>query len=393
MFVDTIAHSSYASLRLAVQVPPGLRRTDAPPLPNNEPSLGVRHISVDSVRTPATEAALREVTVDFRSLLLAELERAGLIPDADRIVACRRDVSLAGYEEAATFASLVGPPLWVQALAQLGRPFPQADCERVLGFGATLTAFMLPPADIDKALGREVCALGGLANLIVSLFDQVADERPDVALPLSAATVGRACAGRGRARLAWRSHMGPPVDRLLTRLVSEYVRRLDRLPYSGRHRRVRALQTRVIVAMHAAELQTLPLARGVADRVVRRKSALPFVVMGMPGWLAVEQVPPAAFRAHLRWLYRVGRFFGWIDDAADLDADRAAARPNRVAASLARERRGSARDEAERIARAIASEGRRIMAERTAALASRPGSAADDVLTTAVLSWLDAIPR
>jgi hypothetical protein len=331
--------------------------------------------------------------VDFRSLLLAELEYAGLIPDAEHVVACRRDVSRIGYEEAATLADLVGATLWVQALAQLGRPYPHADCERVLGFGSMLTAFMLPPVRIDEALSHEVCSLGGHANLLVSLFDQVADECSGGALPLSPATVDSACAGRGRAGLTWRSHTGPPIARLLTRLLSAYVRRLDRLPYSRRHRSLRALQTRTIVAMHAAELQTLPLASGVSSRAIRRKSALPFVVMGMPAWLTVEHVPPATFRAHLRWLYRVGSFFGYIDDAADLDADRAAGRPNRVAASLARDAGGSPCDGDKRLARSIASEGTRIMAERRAASTSRPAFAADDVLTTAVLSWLDAIPR
>ena len=341
-------------------------------------------------------SAPRDTAVDFRSLLRVELEYAGLLPDADRVRACRRDVSRVGSEEAAALAGLVGPSLWMQALAQLGRPFPQADCERVLGFGASLTAFMLPPVHIDESLSRELCTLGAHANLLVSLFDQVADECSGTALPLSPAIVARACAGRGRARLAWGSNSGAPVARLLTRLLSAYVRRRDRLTYSRRYQPVRALHTRAIVAMHAAELETLASASGVTDRVIRRKSALPFVVMGLPAWLAVERVPPATFRAHLRWLYRVGSFLGWIDDAADLDADRAGGRPNRVATALASEgrARGSTCDGAERLARAIARDGTRIMAEREAALTSgHCGRAADDVLTTVVLSWLDAVPR
>ena len=324
-----------------------------------------------------------ETAVDFRSLLIAELEHAGLIPDAERVLTCRREVTRIGYEEEAALADLVGATLWKQALAQLGRPYPHADCERVLGFGAMLTAFMLPPLPIDDALTRENCSLGAHANLLVSLFDQVADECPDAALPLSRATVENACARRGRVRLAWHSHTGPPVARLLTRVLSAYVSRIDRLPYSGRHRSLRALHTRAIIAMHGAELETLSSAPGrdASFRAIRRKSALPFVVMGMPAWLGVERAPAATLRAHLRWLYRVGNFFGYIDDAADVDADRAAGRPNRVC------------DGDTRLARGIASQGRRIMDHRKAAWPSRLATIADDVLTTTVLSWLDAIPR
>jgi len=332
-----------------------------------------------------TVSAPSDSAVDFRSLLVTELEHAGLIPDAERVMTCRRDVTRLGSEEAANLASLVGSPLWIQALAQLGRPFPQADCERVLGFGALLTAFMLPPVRIDEALKHDVCTLGAYANLLVGLFDQVADECSDAELPLSRALIESACKGKGRARLAWRSRRGAPLARLLTRLLSEYVRRLDRLPYSGRHGPVRALQTRVILSMHAAELETLRAASRVNDRAVRRKSALPFVAMALPGWLAADQVPPMTFRAHLRWLYRLGIFVGWIDDAVDLDADRTAGRPNRVAASLACE----SPCKPERLARAIAREGARIQTERR--ISAR--HADTDVLPTVVLSWLDAIPH
>jgi hypothetical protein len=333
---------------------------------------------------PVTVSAAPDTAVDFRSLLLAELEHAGLIPDAEHVMVCRREVSRIGYEEEARLADLVGASLWAQALAQLGRPYPHADCERVLGFGAMLTAFMLPPVHIDDALSREVCSLGAHANLLVSLFDQVADECSEAALPLSPATVEDACMGAALVRLAWHSHVGPPIARLLTRLLAAYVSHLDRLPFSSRHRSLRALQTRAIVRMHAAELQTLSSsAPGASFRAIRRKSALPFVVMGMPAWLTTESGGDVSFRAHLRWMYRVGNFFGYIDDAADLNADRAAGRPNRIGAC----------DEDGRLARSIASEGTRIMAERKTAWASRPASVADDVLSTTVLSWLDAIPR
>lgn len=339
-------------------------------------------------------SAPRDTAVDLRSVLRVELEHAGLLPDADSVRACRREVSRTGADEAAALAGRVGPTLWMDALAQLGRPFPQPDCERVLGFGAMLTAFMLPPVVIDDGLSRDVCTLGAHANLLVSLFDQVADESPGAALPLSPAIVESACMGRGRARLAWRSRTGAPVGRLLARLLTDYVSRLDRLPCSARYRGVRALQAKAIVAMHAAELRTLGPASSVTERVIRRKSALPFVVMGLPAWLAVGRVPAPALRAHLRWMYRVGNFLGWIDDVADVDADRAAGRPNRVAAALGREGRSGGFDETRRLARAIAKDGLRIMAERDAALMSGHRSrAADDVLSTVVLSWLDAVPR
>src|SRR5207302_2929071 len=60
----------------------------------------------------------------------------------------------------------------------------------------------------------------------------------------------------------------------------------------------------------------------------RRKSALPLVIMGLPVWMTTQLLDRRSYASHLRWLYRLGRFFGLVDDAADLEEDRAAGRPN-----------------------------------------------------------------
>ena len=72
--------------------------------------------------------------------------------------------------------------------------------------------------------------------------------------------------------------------------------------------------------------------------------------MGLPVWMTAPSVQQSVYRAHVKWLYRLGRFFGWIDDAADLDDDRAAGRPNYFSAGL---KRG--------VARRIAREGALIL--------------------------------
>jgi hypothetical protein len=58
----------------------------------------------------------------------------------------------------------------------------------------------------------------------------------------------------------------------------------------------------------------------------RRKSALPWVVMGMGGWST-----EVGELRHLMWLYRLGCFLGRIDDAADVERDNAQGRLNTFA--------------------------------------------------------------
>ena len=337
-----------------------------------------------------TVSAPYEPIVHFRPTLWAELRRAGVLPDDARYDEGRRAVTRAGVQECAWLESAIGHRSWNRGLVALRRPEPQADCVRVLGFGRLLTEFLLTANPIERSARDDVIHLGALANFIVALFDHLADDSALGAHTLSPAALERACRG-SRVHLRWHSCFGVPEGRLIARLVLEYFRRLDRLPFARRNTGVRELVSRAILAMYAAELATLHRSRP-SRKVLRRKSALPLVVMALPAWLASERIDQSRLRRHVRYAYRLGEFIGAIDDAADADLDLAAGRPNRVLEAL--HARGPARDMiSSNLARDIACEGVRLLEDRQSlAVDASDRGEARDALGLVVRSWLSGRP-
>ena len=184
---------------------------------------------------------------------------------------------------------------------------------RLLGFGHVMTEFAVAHLRIRETQMLGPLSLGALANLIVSAYDGLIDSGhdPERVLPRSRLNGAGKRASRG--------------DPLITALVDLYFERLACLPHP--HPPVRKTLQNAILRMYDAERATAGAAE-FSPEVWRRKSALPFVIMGLPIWMTTPSFDVRACRAHLAWLYRLGQFFGWIDDAADLDADRAANRPN-----------------------------------------------------------------
>jgi hypothetical protein len=263
-------------------------------------------------------------------------------------------------------------------LGALGRPAPLADCERVFGFGYLLTEWMLPDALCDELHRRQVALLGARANFIVTVFDHLLDESVSGRPPLSARDVQRAVAGDLRP-LSIASLVGPPARRLLARLARSYFKAFAALPFASRHSGVRRLVSRAITSMYAAEIQTASM-RDPGEQTLRRKAALPFVVMGAAAWLAVPEFSPALFRAHLRWLYRVGDLLSAIDDLADLPADIAASRPNRLTAVF----NGSGYMAPDDLSRRIVGAALKIVESRHATASCRRRG---DVFGAIIISW------
>jgi hypothetical protein len=190
-----------------------------------------------------------------------------------------------------------------------------------------LCGFVVAPLGLAGEARESVLRLGALCNFIVATYDHLVDSDPGHRPPLHRGSV---LPGRHRwsARRLFARIFRPPASRLMHRLVTLYFAELRRLPHAGTRIRLRAGIERLILRMYDAEGASL---NGAAtERLLRRKSALPFVVMGLPGWLAVAEDEGGEYWWHLRWLYRLGDLFGWVDDAVDLEEDRAAGRPNRM---------------------------------------------------------------
>jgi hypothetical protein len=286
-------------------------------------------------------------------------------------------IEASGRELRDDFAASVGIRTWQRGLADVSAA-PLDDTTRVIGFGLALTEFMIAPLGLNAGARSAVARLGALANLIVTVYDSFVDNghEPDELLPrewLSAAA-------RGGRRINVRHYAPSARNRLVARLVTMYFAEMNELRYAQQHTRVTAAVVRAVRMMYEAERATL---ERLDRRSQRQKAALPFVVMALPAWLARSDAPPTESFGHLRWSWRVGAFFGTIDDVVDLSVDSHQGYPNLIGQTLHQL-------PPEIIARRSAVEGAAIIRDWRAALIDReaPSQLASNAFRTCLASWL-----
>lgn len=188
-----------------------------------------------------------------------------------------------GELEAANLRVETGDAAWREGLSRLRVPRPAQAVGWALGFGSAAANFLAAPLKADSRHVPAMRAMGARVNLIVTLYDHLLD-----------------------------SGLRPEDTPLVPALIRGFYARVPATP----------LLDRAIRRMYEAENGG---ARARRDWV--RKSALPFVTIGLAASILAGREPPAGY---LAWLYRVGIWIGWIDDASDLAQDRAAGRYNRV---------------------------------------------------------------
>ena len=81
---------------------------------------------------------------------------------------------------------------------------------------------------------------------------------------------------------------------------------------------------------------------------------------GLLAWLEMPEVCLRCYWRHLRWIYRLGEFFGWIDDAVDFEEDFKTSQPNRLVNVRAKLR--ASQTDAD-LACMITHRGKRVLAE------------------------------
>jgi hypothetical protein len=238
---------------------------------------------------------------------------------------------------------------------------------RSLGTGASITEFAIAGVPFAREYLAHVTALGGLATLIVSAFDAILDHggRVPELFPRKPQVVPA-------------RHNGSKVA-VVQELVEVYYRRLDELPQS--HQNVRAMLEKVIQRMYYSELRSITGA-GISRTTWWRKNVLPFVVMGLPAWLAAPSFPVAVLQRHLMWLGRLGEFFGWLDDCLDYAEDSALGQANRIDVRLR-----SISEES--LARSIADQARRILTQWDRA---NEGSPIRSIFAVIVWTWIEHTP-
>jgi hypothetical protein len=169
-----------------------------------------------------------------------------------------------------------------------------------------MTEFLIAPV-LGPASPRAICSIGALVNLMVVICDRLLD--------------------RGASPDTVFSGPDSPVLELLRRYRVA-------LHLLNPNSRLQAISEKLIARMIAAERQTVVAGQALEYRDWLRKSVLPFALMGLSAWACPEcdvqnrEGDRPSFVKHLRWVCRVGRFFGAIDDLADYRSDIASGHAN-----------------------------------------------------------------
>jgi hypothetical protein len=252
-------------------------------------------------------------------------------------------VNSRGEEALREVRGRIGDKLFRRSLASIGSSVRAQDVVRVLGLGSLLTEFMIAPCALPPDKGQRTVQLGSWANLIVSVYDQIADGQPEGYRCLRKEWIdpGAAIGIVGRIARFGRNN-AHTMEPLMRALVGLYLKELHRLAQQGHARapRIELSIRKMIVRMYEAEVRSVRLIDGISPVDWRTKSALPFVVMSLPAWLSV--LPARADATwHARWAYRIGLLVGKIDDAVDSEIDRLRGHPNLLNAFLRRSKNPS----------------------------------------------------
>jgi hypothetical protein len=301
--------------------------------------------------------------------LTRNVRKSGLALSGNAYDRMRTAVERRGRELADALRADIGDGPWDVGLASLGRSSPHSDAARILGFGSLFAEHATGPLGLRAVDQARIASLGGLANFVVATFDQLVDGGQEPDEVLSTGALVRLLRGD-------RVLVAPSGPSIVADLTALYARRLAALaPERSTLDDVAALIER------AYRLERLSLGPDPSWRVIRDKAAVPFVLLVAPAWRVASSRVEMIREQHLRWAFRTGDFFGWLDDAIDVDADVRAHRRNRVANLLAR---GYS---AEAVAAAIDARGLAVRHEWRR-LYGHTGGEVDDVLRASVTSWL-----
>ena len=189
---------------------------------------------------------------------------------------------------------------WEDIKDILASQLEPAKAQGLLGAGFAFTEFLAAPV-VGAATPRTICSLGAIANLMVVTCDRLLDSGVPVETVLMENGMPKDATTNGLLELYWRKLETMQPDKSLTEIIQK-----------------------VIGRMFAAEMETVRQGDKLPYRHWLAKSSLPFVLMGLPAWACqCRDSRSAAFERgeHVRWLTKVGRFFGVLDDAADYEMD------------------------------------------------------------------------
>jgi hypothetical protein len=228
--------------------------------------------------------------------LLNCLSRRGVVADSHLTSYLQQRIELIGKAE-------------LRKLAPLGLPERDfAKMVRRLGWGFAITEFIAAPAFSANSNRGQICSLGALVNVMVVTCDRLLDAGMNIESVLPSQELA--------------SGGGSSCVMLLLR---EYFEQLATLcPDEKLLRTIR----RTIALMFEAEIQTVRMRGKLPYLFWLRKCSLPFVLMGLSAWAGRASGSRNKFVRYVLWVYRLGKFFGILDDAIDYHEDLRTGQPN-----------------------------------------------------------------
>jgi hypothetical protein len=270
----------------------------------------------------------------FKEQLYSELKVRKMIPSIEDYKITRSYIAQKGEEEYENLKSLIGKSDIDLMINSLKYIFPSDTCIRILGFGHVLTEFLISPLDLPNNIERKIVVqFGSLANLIVSIYDHLLDvqmKKSRTILPrwiLKAVFKGR-CLNLMKIITSFKSD----ASKIIIRLLIPYSKFLLLFPHSDKILTVKTDIKKSIFKLYEVGIDVTEKDCGDAEKLLKLKRALPFVIMGLPGWILKDTFSKETYQWHKNWMYQFGEFISWIDDSVDLVRDKVTNHPNRVLA-------------------------------------------------------------
>jgi len=274
---------------------------------------------------------MNSFATSFSRKLFHSLEERDLYPSHSIYENVYLEIYRVGEKKLEFIKTILTPGLWKTLIEGLGKSNGEGHCMRMLGFGHHLSIFMTAPFTIDPVKREQAANLGMLTNFIVAIYDCFLDLNKKN--PLPAWLLYLCSSASGRIVVKTFERFLPSHSRIMVRLVSTYFIQLNLLASNDEGGGVKNLIYRSIKKMYEAE-QLIGNDEKKIGTYWLRKSALPFVAMGLPCLLvAVKHQHISAFR-FIRNLYRLGEAFGLLDDVTDLIQDELTGQPNIVSKKL-----------------------------------------------------------
>jgi len=278
---------------------------------------------------------------EFQQRLRTELDEAGFVLSTAEWEAWFSGVKDVGAREYERMRDSLGSD-WEDVTSHLRGVRREEDHHGQTGAGFVTAKYLATPLDISPENRERLGRLG--ANMIyhVAHFDWLVDDGYDHRRVLS--KPGQLVAMTGvRPLTSLYDYLASGLDRYFTRILADYYHELTALPHAGDRPEVRQKHDEMVEKMYRAERASVT---GIDTAETNRiTSSYPFVVVGLPAWLATPTFSADRYRAHLDWLEEFGRLLWFMDDAADIHEDRREGFYNEVTARRKRARDAAVIDE------------------------------------------------